>query len=156
MDWWTVKILLPVGRNNQGANTQETFFTFSGAANKKSRCDRTARILPCPEFHYHSGRKRYIINSEKYLTCSQHVFFTFNNLLEFQPCICYMLEGSQLFHRGPEEEGINGSSANFHKASVCHVQCVHSNMRCDRSHCARPMWLKRPEESASGSLIRTP
>ena len=55
---------------------------------------------------------------KKYLTCSQHVFFTFNNLLEFPPCICYMLEGSQLFHRGPEEEGIHGSTANFHKTSM--------------------------------------
>ena len=64
---------------------------------------------------YHSGRRSCIINSEKFLICSQHVFFTSNNLLEFPPCICYMLEGSQLFHRGPEEEGIHGSSANFHK-----------------------------------------
>ena len=29
-----------------------------------------------------------------------------------------MLEGSQLFHRGLEEEGIHGSSANFHKTSM--------------------------------------
>ena len=68
--------------------------------------------------NYHSGQKRYIINSEKYSTCSQHVFLTFNDFLEFPPCICYMLEGSQLFHRGPEEEGIHGSPTNFHTASM--------------------------------------
>ena len=38
------------------------------------------------------------------MTCSQHVLFTFNNLLEFPPCICYMLDSSQLFHRGPRKK----------------------------------------------------
>ena len=38
--------------------------------------------------------------------------------MDFPPCICYMLQGSQLFQRGSEEEGIHGSSANFHKTSM--------------------------------------
>ena len=39
---------------------------------------------------YHYGRTRYIINSEKYFTCSQHVRFTFVKSSEYHTCIDYM------------------------------------------------------------------
>ena len=39
---------------------------------------------------YHCGRKRYIVNSEKYFTCSQHVSFTFIKSPEYHTCIAYM------------------------------------------------------------------
>ena len=35
------------------------------------------------------GRKRYIINSETFSTCNQHVEFTFINSQEFHVCISY-------------------------------------------------------------------
>ena len=39
---------------------------------------------------YHCGRKRYIINSETFSACNQHVKFTFINSQEFHACISYM------------------------------------------------------------------
>ena len=39
---------------------------------------------------YHCGRKRCIINSETFSTCSQHVNFTSLNSQEFHACISYM------------------------------------------------------------------
>ena len=46
--------------------------------------------LGLAEGDYHCGRKRYIINSETYSTCNEHVKFTFINSQELHASTSYM------------------------------------------------------------------
>ena len=66
-------------------------FAKSGFLKRALGTDLPSGRVPsmlCKEYHY--GRKRYIIGSETFSTCNQHVNFTFMNSPEFHACISYM------------------------------------------------------------------